>query len=216
MRIEIVKQLTPLPMMTTAERNMIVPTFCRHTAGFTRQPIETKNTAANMPLSGAARSSRRLRATDEEPSTPIRNAPSAREKFSLYAIHDTRKQHPSSVRRRVSSSPSFATALSRRGTSTNPIATVHTKNTMREPSDSPTAPRERPRPFATPVTSAITPTHSTSSRIDVDITYFTNGRLDHFISSIVFASNVVAESHIAAPRNSDGTESQPKMRLPTV
>ena len=214
--METVKQFTPLPKMTTSDRSSMVPMFAKHIAGFTSRPIDTKNIAANILLKGSASFRRRARAMEDEPSTPIRNAPSAKENSSLYATHETKKQHPRSVRRRASSLPLFETVFKRRGTNIMPSTTVHMKNTASEPSDSPTAPIENPAPFATPVMSAITPTHITSSRIDVEMTYLTNGRFDHFISSIVFAKSVVAESHIAAPRNNDCTEVQPNILRPTV
>ena len=175
-----------------------------------------KNTAANMLLSESASFSNRLRAMEEDPSTPMRNAPSAKENSSLYATHDTKKQQPRRVSRRASSLPFFATVLRSRGTIIIPSTTVHTKNTANAPRERPTVPKDSPPPFATPVTRAITPTHMTSSRMDVDITYFTNGRFDHFISSMVFAKSVVAESQIAAPRKRDCTDVHPNIRLPTV
>ena len=214
--METVKQFKPLPSITTSERSSMVPMFAKHIAGFTSRPIDTKNIAANMLRRGSASFRSRVLAMEDEPRTPMRNAPSANENSSLYATQETKKQHPRSVRRRASSLPFFETAFRRRGTNIMPSTTVHMKNTASEPSDSPTAPSENPEPFATPVISAITPTHITSSRMDVEITYRTNGRFDHFISSIVLASSVVAESQIAAPRNRDCTEDQPNILRPTV
>ena len=71
-------------------------------------------------------------------------------------------------------------------------------------------------PEATPVTTAIAPTHITSSQSDMPSTFVTNGRFVHPSSSNIFASSVVAESQIATPRNSDGTVGHPKILVPTV
>ena len=73
-----------------------------------------------------------------------------------------------------------------------------------------------PFPFATPVTRAITPTHRMSSKIVVPKMYRTNGRSFQRSSSMVFASSVVAESQMAAPRKSDCTLFQPSTLCPTV
>ena len=73
-----------------------------------------------------------------------------------------------------------------------------------------------PLPRAMPVTNATRPTQTMSSQSDVPITYLTNGRRDQPRSPIIFARSVVAESQIATPRKSDGTNFQPRTRVPTV
>ena len=78
-RIDIVKQFTPLPTITRSASPRMTGRCRRHTAGSTRRPIVTKKTAANMFRSGAASSCRRLRTSVEAPRMPTRNAPSASE-----------------------------------------------------------------------------------------------------------------------------------------
>ena len=55
-----------------------------------------------------------------------------------------------------------------------------------------------------------------SSQTDAPTARSTNGRDDHFISSITLPIMVVAESQIAAPRKTDAAKLQPKNRVPTV
>ena len=84
------------------------------------------------------------------------------------------------------------------------------------PRETPTAPRLIPFPVATPVLSAMMPTQRMSSQIVVPKMKRTKGRSLHFISSIVFARSVVAESQIAAPRKRDCTWFHPSRLRPTV
>ena len=55
-----------------------------------------------------------------------------------------------------------------------------------------------------------------SSQSEVPRTYLANGREPQPASSMTLARSVVAESHIATPRNTDWTSDQPKTRVPTV
>ena len=98
----------------------------------------------------------------------------------------------------------------------NPKTMTARKKTKSPPSENAAEPRDMWPPFATPVMSAMMPTQMMSSQTDVPTAYLTNGRSDHFISSIIFASIVVAESQIAAPRKSEGTLPQPKHVRPIV
>ena len=123
-------------------------------------------------------------------------------------MYDTKKQKPSSVSRRASSLLRRPTRSRSDGTSTRPNARVHTKNTANEPSDFPAAASDVPPPVASPVTRAITPTHRMSSNIAVPNTYFTNGRRLQPSSSNTFATRVVDESQMAAPRKTDGSTPQ--------
>ena len=118
----------------------------------------------------------------------------------------------------ASASSSFRddTESSSLGTRTIPNTSTARKNTASHPSDPANAEADIPPPVANPVTTAIAPTHIMSSHSDVPRTYFANGRFPQPISSITFASRVVAESHIATPRNADSTGDHPKTRVPTV
>ena len=147
---------------------------------------------------------------------PTRKAPSARENSNLFARFVTKKQHPSSVSTRASSSRRFATDSRRRGTSMKPNTRTARKNTASAPSDVKSAPAETEPPTANPVATDIAPTQIMSSHTDVPITYFANGRFDQPFSSSTFARSVVAESHIATPRKNDAAGDHPKKRVPTV
>ena len=73
-----------------------------------------------------------------------------------------------------------------------------------------------PPPCARPVATAIAPTQTMSSQTDVPSTHLAKCRRPQPISSITFASSVVAESQIATPRKTDCTGDQPKNFTPTV
>ena len=90
------------------------------------------------------------------------------------------------------------------------------KKTASPPRDVRSAPADIRPPCAKPVTTASAPTQTMSSQTDVPSTYFANGRRPQPSSSTIFASSVVAESHIATPRKTDATAPQPKIRVPTV
>ena len=118
--------------------------------------------------------------------------------------------------RSASSSPRFATDVSSLGTSTSPNTNVAIKKTAIPPIERTARDTSTPPPFATPAITAITPTHTMSSQTDVPSAYLTKERPSQPISPMIFASRVVALSHIAAPRKSDGTVPHPRNRWPTV
>ena len=97
-----------------------------------------------------------------------------------------------------------------RGMRTSPKKKTAIKKIPSPPRDLAIEPIFMPSPLATPVISAITPTQIISSQTDVPRTYFTKGRELQRISSITLARSVVAESQMAAPRNSEGTTPHPR------
>ena len=99
---------------------------------------------------------------------------------------------------------------------TKPNTRTARKNTASHPSEPANAAADIPFPLANPVTTAIAPTQIMSSNIEVPKTYFANGRFRHPISSMTFARSVVAESHIATPRNADCTGPHPTARVPML
>ena len=90
------------------------------------------------------------------------------------------------------------------------------KKTASQPSDANRAPGDMPLPLAKPVATAIAPTVRMSSQTDVPSTYFANMRRPQPISSMTFASMVVAESQMATPRKTDSTGVQPNTLVPTA
>ena len=131
-------------------------------------------------------------------------------------MKEMKKQHPRTVSSSTSSSLCFATDLRSLGTRTKPRTSVTRKKTPSPPSESAAAPIERPLPLATPVATAMVPTQTMSSQTDVPTTYLTKGRSDHLSSPMIFTRSVVAESQMATPRKSEGTEPHPKTLEPTV
>ena len=178
--------------------------------------METKNIAENIDLSGSTSVASLSRTSLVEPIIPTRNAPSASEKLKWYARNDTRKHTPRSVSTSASSSFRDETESRSLGTRTIPNTKTARKKTASHPSEPANAEADIPPPVANPVTTAIAPTQTMSSHNDVPRTYFANGRFPQPISSITFASSVVAESHIATPRKADSTDHHPNTRVPTV
>ncbi len=71
---------TVLPTRITAETKRIAGACDQSADGSTISPMETKNTAANIDLSGSTSRASLARTSLAEPTSPTRNAPSAREK----------------------------------------------------------------------------------------------------------------------------------------
>ena len=74
--------LKSLPATTTRETTSIAPPCAQSAAGSTRRPIDTKNMAENIDLSGSTSSASRSRTSLDAPMTPTRNAPRASEKLN--------------------------------------------------------------------------------------------------------------------------------------
>ena len=109
-----------------------------------------------------------------------------------------------------------ATEARKRGTSMKPNTRTVRKKTPSQKMENANAPTDT-APLATnPVATAIAPTQITSSHTEVPRTCLAKGRELQPISSITFASNVVAESHIATPRKTDCAGDHPNTLVPTV
>ena len=73
--------LKSLPTTTTSDTTRIAVLLAHSADGSTRSPMETKNVAANIDLSGSTSAASLSRTSLVEPMMPTRNAPSASEKL---------------------------------------------------------------------------------------------------------------------------------------